>query len=64
MPDQLTWVANEDGCLPSLVTWQMALRRTQRRKHPGPDKVRAELLKLDIPTAAKASFALLVKRSL
>ena len=58
-PDRLSWVSNSKGCIPTLHQWEAA-----RRKHPGPDGIKAELIKLDVPTIAKASFSLVVKMAL
>ena len=63
-PCRSAWVTNDHGCIPTLHQWESALRRTKRRKHPGPDGIKAELVKLHVPSVAKASFSLVAKMAL
>ena len=62
--EAVSWVANLDGCVPTLAQWEHSLRRSKPRKHPGPDGLRAELFRLHVPTAARATYSLVVKMAL
>ena len=52
------------GCVPTRLEWECSLRKAKRRKAPGPDQVRAELVRLDVASVAQATFPLVMKMSM
>ena len=58
------YINSAGGCVPTLVQWEQALRRAKTRKHAGPDGIKAELLRLAVPTLARATYSLILKTSM
>ena len=57
-------ICSVGGCVPTLVQWEQALRKTKLRKHPGPDGIKSELLRVKVPTVARATYSLILKTSM
>ena len=57
-------VCSQGGFIPTLAEWERSLRKTKLRKAPGPDGIRGELLRLDVPSIAEATYSLILKTSL